>query len=70
MLRELPVSGRVPGGNMFDDAKNMMDNAISHNDALSHIENQKAGQSQPHMLRNWLVGLAVVVIGIALLIIF
>ncbi|GEM_PF-804905 len=55
---------------MFDDAKNMMDNAISHNDALSHIENQKAGESQPHMLRNWLVGLAVVVIGIALLIIF
>jgi hypothetical protein len=70
MLRELPASERVPGGNMFDDAKNMMDNAISHNDALSHIENQKSGDSQPHLLRNWLVGVAVVAIGIALLIIF
>ncbi len=55
---------------MFDDAKNMMDNAISHNEALPQIENQKAGDSRPHTLRNWLVGVAVVAIGVALLIIF
>ena len=55
---------------MFDNAKNMMDNAMSHNDALSQIENQRSGNSKSHALRNWIVGLVIVAIGIALLVIF
>jgi hypothetical protein len=46
---------------MFEQAKNMMDNAMSHNDALSQIENQRSGR-QTHTTRNVLIGVAVLAV--------
>lgn len=54
---------------MFEQAKNMMDNAMSHNDALSQIENQRSDR-QTHTTRNVLIGvavLAVIIVAIVLL---
>jgi hypothetical protein len=47
---------------MFEQAKNMMDNAISHNDALSQIEGQRAPQRPWRRALN--IGLLVAAIGV------
>lgn len=54
---------------MFEQAKNMMDNAMSHNDALSQIENQRSGR-QTHTTRNIVIGVAVLAVIVLAIILF
>ena len=51
---------------MFEQAKNMMDNAISHNNALSHIEGQRTPQRRWRRLGN----IALLVAAIAIFVVF
>ncbi len=52
---------------MFEQAKNMMDNAISHNDALSQIESQRAPQPPWRRVANIVILVAVIGVFVAFL---
>jgi len=52
---------------MFEQAKDMMDNAISHNDQLSQIESQRAPDQPSHRWRNIVIGLAIAAVFIVFL---
>lgn len=53
--------------NMFEQAKDMMDNAISHNDQLSQIESQRAPDQPSHRWRNIVIGLAIAAVFVVFL---
>lgn len=47
---------------MFEESKKLYDNAVSRDEALSLIENQRSGDESSHTWRNVLIGLSAVAV--------